>query len=50
LGLVKRLFPKLIAPELVSVQPLKSVRGTVKYLKAYYYDENNNKIELPNLG
>lgn len=50
LPLVRRLFPKLIANNIISVQPLKGPTGMIRYLDAYAVDTAGNKANIYPFG
>ena len=44
LPLVRRLFPKLIANQIISTQPLDGPMGIIRFLDAYIEDTNGNVV------
>lgn len=48
LPLMKRVYPQLIANNIVSVQPLNGPSGLVYYLKNRYASNLNNEQIIPN--
>ena len=50
LPLVRRLFPRLVANNIISVQSLKGPTGMIRYLDAYVVDTAGNKVNVYPFG